>query len=227
MRLVELGLGSPDNMHLGTHFKYVPTKSATFYGQFLLTEFFAEEFFGGNNWFGNKYAFQLGSKFHNFRFAKNLFIQLEYNHVRPFTYNHRHAITNFSHAGQGLAHPSGSNLQELATIVNYRYKKWNFNIKSVIRKSGLENTDSTSIGTDVLRSYELRESEYGNVIGQGITYQQFHTVLKTSYLINPSNMMFLEAGVVNRFQIINGTDIQSNYIFIGLRTGISNFYYDF
>ncbi len=227
MRPIELGLGSPDNMHLGSHFKYIPTKSTTFYGQFLLTEFFAKEFFGGNNWFGNKYAFKLGSKFHNFPFAKNLFIQLEYNHVRPFTYNHRHPITTFAHAGQSLAHPSGSNLQELIAIANYRHNKWSFNFKTVYRKSGLENSDSTSIGTDVLRSYELRESDFGNVTGQGISYQQFHTVIKTSYLINPSNMMFLEMGIENRFQIIDGTDKQSNFFFIGLRTGISNFYYDF
>jgi len=39
--------------------------------------------------------------------------------------------------------------------------------------------------------------------------------------------MFLEAGMVNRHQIIDGNDLQQNYIFIGLKTGITNKYYDF
>jgi hypothetical protein len=51
--------------------------------------------------------------------------------------------------------------------------------------------------------------------------------LSISYLINPSNMMFLEAGVVNRHQIIDGEALQQNYFFFGLKTTISNIYYDF
>jgi len=227
MRPLEFGLGSPDNVLMGTGFKYTPTISTTLYGQFILTEFFYKEFFGGNNWWGNKYAFQAGAKFHNFKFAKNLFVQVEYNHIRPFTYNHRSSVTSFSNAGQPLAHPSGGNLKEGLFIANYRHKRWNMNLKSIYRVSGLENSDSTAIGTDVLRSYYTRESETGNVIGQGVPYQQFHNTGTISYLVNPANMMFIEAGVVNRHQIIDGSNIQQNYIFIGLKTGITNNYYDF
>lgn len=227
MRPLEFGLGSPDNVLLGTGFKYHPTQSMTFYGQALLTEFFYKEFFAGNNWWGNKYALQAGAKFHNFKFAKNLFFQLEYNHIRPFTYNHRSSLTSFSNQGQSIAHPSGSNLKEAIFIANYSRERWNFNLKSMYKLSGLENSDSTSIGTDVLRSYYLRESETGNVIGQGISHQQFHNSAAVSYLINPANAMFFEVGIVNRHQIIDGSHLQQNYIFIGLKTGITNIYYDF
>ena len=227
MRPLEFDLGSPDNVLIGTGFKYTPTKSVTLYSQLLLTEFKYSEFFGGNDWWANKYALQGGAKFHNFKFAKNLFFQLEYNHIRPFTYNHWSSLTSFSNARQPLAHPGGSNLQEAILIANYRFKRWNMNFKSIYKKSGLENSDSTSVGSDVLRSYYDRESEYGNVIGQGIPYQQFHNTLSISYLINPSNMMFLEAGVVNRHQIIDGDALQQNYFFFGLKTTISNIYYDF
>lgn len=227
IRPLEFELGSPDNVLVGTGLKYVPAKRITLYSQLVLTEFKFNELFGGQNWWANKYAFQGGIKLHNFNFAKNLFFQLEYNHVRPFTYNHWSSLTSFSHAGQPLAHPSGSNLKEAILIANYRYKRWNMNLKSVYKKSGLEKSDTSSIGTDVLRSYNDRESEYGNVIGQGIPYQQFHNTFSVSYLVNPSNMMFFEAGIVNRHQITAGTALQQNYIFVGLRTGILNFYYDF
>lgn len=227
MRPLEFGLGSPDNVMMGTAFKFNATSSMTFYGQLILTEFKFGEFFGGNNWWGNKYAMQAGAKFHNFKFAKNLYFQLEYNHIRPFTYNHRSSLTSFSNAGQPLAHPSGSNLKEGIFIANHRHSRWNLNLKSVYRMSGLANSDSTSVGTNVLMSYHDREADYGNVIGQGIPYQQFHNTFTISYMVNPSNLMFVEAGVVNRHQIIDGSNIQQNYFFIGLKTGITNNYYDF
>jgi hypothetical protein len=227
MRPLEFGLGSPDKFLLGTAFKYTPTINMTFYGQLLITEFKYKELLAGNNWWGNKYAIQAGAKFHNFEFAKNLFFQLEYNHIRPFTYSHRSSLTSFSNAGQPLAHPSGSNLKEGVLIANYRHNRWSLNLKSIYKFSGLENSDSTSIGTDVARSYDLRENEYGNVIGQGVPHQQFHNTLAVSYLLNPSNLTFIEAGVVNRHQIIDGMGLQQNYIFIGLKAGITNNYYDF
>ncbi|MFT6745758.1 MAG: hypothetical protein ACJAZ2_000092 [Glaciecola sp.] len=227
MRPFEFGLGSPDKVLMGTAFKYTPTTSVTLYGQFLLTEFYFKEFFAGNNWWGNKYAGQAGVKFHNFKFAKNLYFQLEYNHIRPFTYNHRSSLTSFSHSGQPLAHPSGSNLKEGIFIANHRHNRWNLNLKSVYRISGLPNSDSTSVGTNVLMSYYDREADFGNVIGQGVSYQQFHNTFAISYMVNPSNLIFVEAGVVNRHQIIDGSNIQQNYFFIGLKTGIINNYYDF
>ncbi|MFT6747222.1 MAG: hypothetical protein ACJAZ2_001570 [Glaciecola sp.] len=227
IRPIEFDLGSPDKLLIGTSFKYIPTNNVTLYGQFMLTEFVYSELFAGTNSWRNKYALQGGAKFHNFKFMKNLFFQLEYNHIRPFTYNHRSPQTSFSNAGQPLAHPSGSNLKEGVIIANYKHKRWNMNVKSVYRFSGLEYSDSIAVGTDVLRSYNDRENDFGNVIGQGVPYQQFHNTMVLSYLVNPSNMMFFEAGVVNRHQIIDGNDRQQNYIFIGLKTGITNKYYDF
>lgn len=227
IRPQEYNLGSMDKIQLGTSIKYLPFNFSTLYGQFLLTEYYAKELFGGNNWWGNKYAFQVGGKFHNFPFAKNLYLQLEYNQIRPFTYAHRNTITSYSHLGQPLAHPSGSNLKESIVILNYRVKRWNFNWRSIYRISGLENSDTSSIGTDVQRSYELRESEYGNVIGQGISYNQWFNSLTASFLINPANMMFLEAGITNRQEKTAGVYNQTNYIYLGVRTGILNNYYDF
>ena len=227
MRPTEYSLGSMDKMQIGTNIKYLPFKFSTLYGQFLLTEYYEKELFGGKDWWGNKYAFQVGAKFHNFSFIKNLFLQLEYNQIRPFTYAHRNTITSFSHMGQPLAHPAGGNLKESLVILNYRFNRWNFNWKSIYRISGLENTDSTSIGTDVQRSYDLRESEYGNVIGQGISYSQWYNSLTVSYLINPANMMFFEGGVTNRQEKIGGVPVQNNYIFLGIKTGFLNTYHDF
>lgn len=227
MRPNEYNLGSMDKMQLGTNLKYLPFKFSTLYAQFLLTEYYAKELFGGNNWWGNKYAFQVGGKFHNFPFIKNLYLQLEYNQIRPFTYAHRNTITSYSHLGQPLAHPSGSNLKESILILNYSHKRWNFNYRSIYRISGLEISDSTSIGTDVQRSYDTREWEYNNLIGQGIPYHQWYNSFTVSYLINPSNRMLFEAGVINRKENIANSSNQFNLVFFGVRTGILNNYHDF
>lgn len=227
MRPQEFSIGSPDNVAVGLHSKYLPLDYLTFYGQFLITEFKSDEFFSKSKWWANKIAYQLGLKIHNVPGLKNFYAQLEYNHIKPFTYNHRSSATSYSHFGQSLAHPSGSNLKEVVFVGNYRHQRLNFNVQANYKFSGKEKSDSTSIGTDVLRSYELRESEYGVVIGQGITHHQVFSSAKVSYLINPSNMMFLELGLVNRWEKESNQTYSSNLIFIGLKTGLTNFYYDF
>ena len=226
-RPVEYNLGSPDNIMIGIHSKYLLGKSLDFYGQFLLTEFFAAELFARNKWWGNKLAYQLGLKLHNLPHLKNFYLQLEYNHIKPYTYNHGYSVTGISHNGQALAHPSGSNLKEGVAILNYRHKRWNYNLQCNYKFSGLEESDSTSIGTDVLRPYTERPREYGVIIGQGIPYQQFYTNLKASYIINPSNMMLFDIGITNRAEWIDGDERNSFMIYLGLRTGLTNFYADF
>ena len=226
-RPIEYNLGSPDNIMIGVHSKYLLGKSVDIYGQFLLTEFFAQELFARNKWWGNKLAYQLGLKIHNLPNFENFYAQLEYNHIKPFTYNHKDPVTGFSHNGQPLAHPSGSNLKEGVAILNYRKNRWNYNLQLNYKFSGLEEHDSTSVGTDVLRSYYTRTQDYGVIIGQGIPYQQLFTNVKASYIINPSNMMLLELGVTNRAEWTDNDPRNSFMVHFGLKTGLTNFYTDF
>jgi hypothetical protein len=43
---------------------------------------------------------------------KNLFIQGEYNLIRPYMYNHHAALINYSNAREPLAHPNRGKIQK-------------------------------------------------------------------------------------------------------------------
>src|SRR5690606_3932158 len=87
-RWVEHQLGTPDKVMLGTDFKWAVFPSMQLYGQFALDEFVFREFFeiDGKKSSRNKHGLQLGYKYINFLDISNLDLQLEYNQVRPYTY---------------------------------------------------------------------------------------------------------------------------------------------
>ena len=84
-RFIEHSLGSPDNVFIGLHSNVLLANKFSLYGQMLLDEFILKEFFSSKGWWGNKYAFQVGCKYINAFNIQNLYLQLEYNQVRPYT----------------------------------------------------------------------------------------------------------------------------------------------
>ena len=50
---MEYALGSPDNVTMGFNGRYVAARWLTFYGQFVLGEFKADEVFSNNQWWAN------------------------------------------------------------------------------------------------------------------------------------------------------------------------------
>lgn len=55
----------------------------------MLDEFKLHEVIAGNGWWGNKLAFQLGAKAFDLFNIRSLYVQTEFNFVRPYTYSHR------------------------------------------------------------------------------------------------------------------------------------------
>ncbi|MGO1520417.1 MAG: gliding motility protein RemB, partial [Sphingobacterium sp.] len=104
-------ISSPDKMFLGLNAKYKVLNNATVYGQFLLGEFTAKEFFAGDGYKHNKWGAQLGAKAFNIFGVNRLNVLGEYNFVRPYTYQHYVSISNYSNRGEPLAHPTGANFR--------------------------------------------------------------------------------------------------------------------
>jgi len=225
-RPVEFSLGSPDNALMGLNFSHLIGKKNKIYGQFILDEFKISELTSGSGWWANKFGYQLGIKCYDFAKTKNLYLQLEYNRVRPYTYSHWSTLQNYGHYNQPLAHPQGANFWELLTIIKYHRDRLYLNYKFIYAKYG-ENIGGENYGKDIFLDYNTHVQDYNNTIGQGLTTNLIYNTIELSYLINPSYNLNFVLGYTSRIAKSDLGRHTTNHIYIGLRTSIDNFYYDF
>ncbi|TJZ54919.1 gliding motility protein RemB [Sphingobacterium olei] len=218
---------SPDKMFMGLNAKYKVLKNATAYGQFLLGEFTAKEFFGGNGYAHNKWGVQLGVRGYDAFGIRNLNFLAEYNVARPYTYQHFVSISNYSNHGEPLAHPRGANFHEVLGIANYSWNRFDFSLQGVYSRFGTDPADGSNMGGDIFQSYRTIPNMYGNSIGQGIENNLYYADAKAAYVLNPKYNLRLEVGYTQRFRYIEDQTAQkSGVISVGLRSSFRNFYGD-
>ena len=226
MRPVEFGIGSPDNALIGLNMSYIINKHNIVYGQLIIDEFRFSEIASGNGWYGNKQGFQLGFKTFDIFKIKNLYLQTEFNWVRPYTYSQRQPIKNYGHYNQPIAHPYGANFWESVSFIKYNWKRIFIDYQFLYSVYG-EDPPGMNYGKDIYLSYNTRVQDYDNYVGQGISTTLVYNNINISYLINPTYNLNLSVGYTNR-QLTSDTDNQStSYFYLGLRTSLRNIYYDF
>ncbi|GAA4311763.1 hypothetical protein [Nibribacter koreensis] len=192
-RAVEQGLGSSDNALLGMDAKWNILNRVQLYGQLVLDEFLLSEIKAGNGWWANKYALQGGAKYIDAFGISNLDLQGELNYVRPFTYQHEAAYTNYQHYQQPLAHPMGANLAEAIGIIRYQpIPRLTMVAKAIATQYGQDppttrdefgNRVEPNYGGNVLKPYNTRPGDYGFEVGSGIKTNQFYGEFNLSYQI--------------------------------------------
>jgi len=222
------------NAIVGLNLKYKFNKFSL-YAQIVADEMRFSEIFSGSGWWGNKVGFQLGAKFHNAFSIENLYFQVEYNQIRPYTYSHDELNYNFGHNNQPLAHLWGSNFREAIGIASYNYNRWYADAKFVVGTKGFDyntTSDSSSYGGNIYRDNDDRKSDYGNSIGQGNKTNVFVADLQLGYLVNPAtNLKFFGRVAYRSFQPTTTTNIlynsNSTWISVGLKTDVFNWYFDF
>lgn len=220
---------SPDKMFLGLNAKYKALWRVTAYGQFLLGEFTAKEFFANNGYLHNKWGGQLGLKGYDAFGVKNLNFLGEYNLVRPYTYQHFVSISNYSNYGEPLAHPLGANFREVLGIANYSWNRLDFSLQGTWSRFGTDPVgEDANYGGNIFKSYRTAPNMYGNKIGQGVENNLYYADAKAAYVLNPKYNLRLELGYTQRFRSIEGQDTQkSGLVTFGLRSSFRNFYGDF
>jgi len=233
LRPTEYSQGSADNALLGGSMKFKVRKKNILYGQIILDEFKLDQIKARNGWWANKYGYQFGLKSYDFLWIKNLSLQLEYNMVRPFTYTHSFTPTNIStlqnyaHFNAPLAHPLGANFNEAIASLTYQKKRWIIEGMTTIAKIGFDTNNTTSVGQDLYLPNDKRVSEFGNFTTQGLTTNIVNSTLKVSYVLNHKSQLLLQAGITNRSFKNDNINSSSNMIFIGIKTAITNRYFDF
>ena len=235
-RAIEFSTGSRGgNALIGLSAKYKFTNRVNAYAQLIIDEFSSSDIFGGKGSYKNKTGYQLGAKYYDAFGIKSLYLQAEYNRVRPFTYSHNTVVLNYGHNNQSMAHTLGTNFSEFIAIARYQHRRIFGDLKFIVAKRGFEfNTaeDSFFYGGSIYGTEDNRISDEGNDLAQGNTTDFLHAELQGGYLINPATNLKIYASVIFRdFQPMVDTPVnfenQTTWLNFGLRTDLFNWYNDF
>jgi hypothetical protein len=193
------GLNNPNNILIGGDVKIKITNKINVYGQYMADNL------SSTLTIGNGWGWQAGVNFYDVFKIKNLFFQVEYNSVSEGSYISPVTAStdqSWSHYNQSLAYTPGYG-NELIVITNYKFRRLFLDLKYY------------HIDVPSSKDYYYTRQMVNGRIG---------------FLINPSNNLTVHLGYVYRNQIFpnfKSYDNESTYIYLGVRTNISNFYYDF
>jgi hypothetical protein len=219
------------NTVLGLSARYRLPYKIDVYGQFLLDEMVVSKFFNEPDYWTNKYAYQLGVKYHQAFSIPNLFLRLEYNLVRPYTYAHN-TVTNYGHDYQSLAHPWGANFKELLFEAQYQHKRWFVhNITSTGKKGFDFPNDPVAYGGDIYHYIRPEDKGSSKTLLQGNLGQLFFNKFEAGYILNPATKLKVFGGMIYRQTKIDvETDVVKNetskYIYLGIKTHLWNDHFD-
>lgn len=228
-RAVERYMGSPDKITIGLNAKAIVLNSVNVYGQFLINEFSAREFFASNGYFGNKWGVQLGAKYYDAFSLENLNLQMEFNCVRPYTFSANPKASSdvspeYSHYNQPLAHVLGSGFWEVLFMANYRpVPKLSIDARWNIIKSGID-TGGLNYGNNIFLDYFTAAERFGVGMVNGVPVNTNIVSINFSYELK--TRLHVDVGAVYRDHWTNvimnykkkGT---TTYVYAGLRLNLS------
>lgn len=218
------GLHAKNNMIVGINLKFIINKSMCLYGQYLLDDATTKKYI---TYIGNKNGYQLGFSYFNMFHIKNLHLQAEYNQVRPYVYAATQPAQSYTHYNQELAHPLGANFKEAVGFLNYKTGRFFTEIKIIYGIKGVDTLFSNFGGNifkaDNVNTFAMASASQIKGSLTTIRNQQIHI----GYLLNEATNLNIIAGISYRVQSTNEYINHATYIYFGIRTSLTNFYYDF
>lgn len=230
IRPVEFTLGSPDNAMMGFNIKYKIYKKGFVYGQAALDDIFIKKSLDNHSQFyGNKYAFQLGIWNKDIFNVQGLSHRLEWNSVRPYIYGHgvgSNISLNYTHFYQSLTTPFAANYNEVISLFNYANKRWYGSLENLYTVRG-ENPGVPYNNGEDLWGGEQNIPQFGTKTGQGIKTKYSYNQLIAGYLINPANRLGVQASIAYRSRKSSIVNQSEFYFSFGIKTSLYNLYHDF
>ncbi len=220
------GLHNKNNIVLGLTLKLKITNSISLYGQYMLDDASSKNNAGGIK---NKSGYQAGLKYFDLFTIKNLHLQLEYNTIRPYAYAAAAPQQSYTHYNQPLAHPLGANFNEVVGFINYRLNDFFIEIKMNYAIKGADSS-SFNYGGNVFKSDNLfaPKQDLSNIqTTQGVKTTIMYQDIHIGYLVNPSTNFNIVVGVSNRTSKTDKTTSTTQFVYLGIRTSLANFYFDF
>jgi len=230
MRPQEFTIGSPDNAMIGFNLKYKIYKKGFIYGQLALDDIYLKKSKEEHEQFyGNKYALQLGIWNKDIFNITGLSYRLEWNGVRPYTYGHGvgdNIALNYTNYYQSLTGPFGANYNEFISLFNYSYKRWYGSLENLYTIRG-ENPGLPYNNGEDLWGGEEGVPDFGSKTMQGIKTKYSFNQLTGGYLLNTANRLGIEASIAYRSRQSSIVDQSEFYFSFGIKTSLSNLYRDF
>jgi len=192
-RPVEFARGSADNAIIGFGINHRIWPSYQIYGQLVFDEFLLQEFRNQTGWWANKYGWQIGLKAFDVAQIDGLYLQLEWNIVRPFTYSHGSPLQSYSHLNQALAHPAGANFSEWVLIGYYEKGPWEWRLQSSFLYKG-DDEPGRKYGGDIFRSYVDPFRNFDNRIGQGLRTETVSNRIQLARVLDKSMDLRIQLG---------------------------------
>ena len=230
MRPLEFAIGSPDNAMIGLNLKYKLYKNGYVYGQVALDDLNLHLTADSNSQFyGNKYALQLGIWNKDIFNLKGLSYRFEWNNVRPYTYGHGvggNISLNYTHYYQPLTDPFGANFNEIISLFNYHNRRWYGILENLYSVRG-ENPGVAYNNGENLWGGESNVVRFGVKTMQGTKTKYSFNQLTAGYLLNPASRLSVEGNIAYRSRTSSMVNQKEWYFGIGIKTNIYNFYHDF
>lgn len=211
---VVYGLHNKNNVLLGATLKLKITNSFSLYGQCMLDDDIKK-----------KYGYQVGFKYFDLFTIKNLHVQGEFNTIRPYAYAANNPEQSYTHYNQALAHPLGANFYEAIGFINYKVHDFFVEIKMNYAIKGVDSS-SINFGGNIFKS-DLGVSRMFDTQGQGLKTTIMYQDIHIGYLVNPATNFNIVLGVSNRIAKTYKTTSTTQFVYLGIRTSLANFYYDF
>ncbi len=190
-RQVEKDYNYRGNVGLGAGVAWTVAPGVRPYGQLLLTEFQAKEFFSSRRAWSNKWGFLVGLHLAD-PGVENLDVRAEVARIRPYTYSH-HQDGNYTHYNDPLGHAAGQNLWDASLFVRYRpHPRVRLALNGAFTQRG-RDTETQNFGGDPRRSYDDRVRDTNVRLLQGVRRDELLVELEAGYELLPG--LFLEAGL--------------------------------
>ncbi len=207
-RTLGYGLNSEINSLLGLNSKVRIGKHINAYFQWIYDK-------------KNQYGVQFGAKIFK-PFNLPVFLQMEYNQVQPYTYAHFDK-QSFTHYNQALAHPYGANFTEWIGRASFYWKDFTLSYHLSLAHIA-QDTGASNVGQDI---FLFVPDEQSNNFEQGLDNQLLYQDVKLSFMINPKSRMELYVQFCKRQNMNELDNSRTLFWLFGLKTGLTNLYYDF
>lgn len=225
-RSIEHLTGNTDNVLVGLNADWRFLRRYQLYGQVVLDEFkFREILVHNRGWWGNRYGFQFGARALNLAGVDHLDLQVEYNQLRPYTYQHADEAANYTHYRMPLAHPLGANFREGLAILRWQPARRWFVEGRVISASVGHDVEGLNYGSDLLLSSDNRPGDYGRSTGQGLDTRILILGMDVGYTL--FTQFTLQAGYLERQESAAGIRTTTRILGGGFRWNLPDLRMDF
>ena len=219
-RTLVFGLNNQNNAVLGLNVSSRIGKKVKLYGQWVVDDFSESPFIH------DKSGYQVGGYIFSPFGLNGLTIQAENNKVNPFSYSfQQNTNQNYSHFSQPLAHPMGANFNETVLMADYRLKDFFIHLRYSIAVQGID-TANTNYGSNIFN--DNAPTVMNQSFPAGISNKLSYKTVVLGYIFNKTTNFQLFLGVEWRNE---ENEILPHYdalhIYGGIKTSLSNHYYDF